>query len=34
MKTVYEINKNADKNILIGKIGKSIKFKHLDIRTG
>ena len=28
-----EIRK-AEKNILIGKIGKSIKFKHLDIRTG
>lgn len=32
--TKREINKNASKNILIGKIGKSIKFKHLDIRTG
>ena len=30
----YTINKNATKNILIGKIGKSIKFKNLDIRTG
>lgn len=31
---IREINKNAEKNILIGKIGKSIKFKNLDIRTG
>lgn len=32
--TNREINRKAEKNILIGKIGKSIKFKHLDIRTG
>lgn len=32
--TKREINRNAEKNILIGKIGKSIKFKNLDIRTG
>lgn len=28
------MNRTAEKNILIGKIGKSIKFKNLDIRTG
>ena len=32
--TPREINKNAEKNILIGKVGKSVKFKNLDIRTG